>query len=121
MVKDKPIISAGLYGLYAALFCAKQGDRFCAERNVCICPAVPCIAFSYLACKGTDRRVYLYIFLIAAIVGSFYIQGFCQHLLPAGLVSDAMEISIGRTLQAVFLMAVGIALFTMPGRRRKYE
>lgn len=80
--------------------------------------AVPCIAFLYLACKGTDRRVYLYIFLIAAIVGSFYIQGFCQHLLPAGLVSDAMEISIGRTLQAVFLMAVGIALFTMPEKTR---
>lgn len=80
--------------------------------------AVPCIAFLYLAYKETDRRVYLYIFLIAAIVGSFYIQGFCQHLLPAGLVSDAMEISIGRTLQAVFLMAVGIGLFTMPGEKK---
>ena len=70
--------------------------------------AVPCIAFLYLAYKGIDRKVYLYIFLIVAIVGSFYIQGFCQHLLPAGLVSEAMEISIGRTLQAVFLMVIGI-------------
>ena len=83
--------------------------------------AVPCIAFLYLTYKGTDRKVYLYIFFIAAIVGSFYIQGFCQHLLPAGLFPDAMEISIGRTLQAVFLMAVGIGLFTMQGRRREYE
>ena len=27
MIKDRLIIGAGLYGLYSALFCAKQGDR----------------------------------------------------------------------------------------------
>ena len=41
--------------------------------------AVPCIAFLYLTYKGTDRKVYLYIFFIAAIVGSFYNTG----ILPA--------------------------------------
>ena len=27
MVKDKIIIGAGLYGLYSALFCARQGEQ----------------------------------------------------------------------------------------------